>query len=97
MFHKVAREVEGKTVPDVIEFYYMWKKTHHYKQWKAMWRSEQSILQAQDDDTEDDEEDDAEENDSPSSGSSSASADRGERAESRGRKGGDQHGRGSSS
>lgn len=45
--------MEGKTTQDVIEFYYMWKKTNHYKQWKAMWRAEQAILQPPDDDSDD--------------------------------------------
>ncbi|CAM9110293.1 unnamed protein product, partial [Ectocarpus sp. 6 AP-2014] len=51
VFHKVAEEIEGKTVADVVEFYYMWKKTNHYKQWKSMFRAEQAILQAQEEDS----------------------------------------------
>lgn len=92
--------MEGKSVADVIEFYYMWKKTYHYKQWKSMWRSEQSILRSQEEDTESDE-DQEEEEDAEKSGRSSASSasgdyDRRDRAEPRGRKGGP-FGRGSSS
>lgn len=100
VFHHVAREVEGKSVADVIEFYYMWKKTYHYKQWKSMWRSEQSILRSQEDDTESDEEEEEEEEAEKSSRSSASSAsgdcDRRERVEARGKKGGS-FGRGSSS
>ncbi|CAM9717494.1 unnamed protein product, partial [Ascophyllum nodosum] len=51
VFHDVAREVEGKTVADVIEFYYIWKKTDHYKQWKSKWRAEQMILRAHEEDS----------------------------------------------
>ncbi|CAM9905755.1 unnamed protein product, partial [Scytosiphon promiscuus] len=58
VFHKVAEEVDGKSVPDVVEFYYMWKKTNHYKQWKAMFRAEQSILQVQEESEEEEEEED---------------------------------------
>lgn len=91
VFHKVAKEVDGKTVPDVIEFYYMWKKTGHYKQWKAMWRSEQAVLHAQDDDS-DEEEDMSESASGASSSYPSAEAERNERAQARGRKNGSSHG-----
>lgn len=93
--------MEGKSVADVVEFYYMWKKTYHYKQWKSMWRSEQSILRSQEEDTDSDEDEEAEEEEEAekSSRSSASSAggdyDRRERVE-RGRKGGS-FGRGSSS
>jgi hypothetical protein len=33
-FHIVHKHVPTKTVKEIIEFYYDWKKTHHYKQWK---------------------------------------------------------------
>lgn len=29
-----SKQIQTKTVQDVIEFYYDWKKTSHYKQWK---------------------------------------------------------------
>ena len=29
--HKIIRT---KSCKEIIEFYYEWKKTHHYKQWK---------------------------------------------------------------
>lgn len=31
-FHQVAKMVKTKTTKEVIEFYYFWKKTNHYKQ-----------------------------------------------------------------
>ena len=30
-------QIQTKTVQDVIEFYYDWKKTSHYKQWKKLY------------------------------------------------------------
>jgi len=33
-FHEVARTVGTKTCKEVVEFYYIWKKTDHYKVWK---------------------------------------------------------------
>ena len=34
-FAKIQQDIRtGKTVADVIEFYYIWKKTSHYAQWK---------------------------------------------------------------
>ena len=33
-FHEVARTVGTKTCKEVVEFYYIWKKTEHYKVWK---------------------------------------------------------------
>lgn len=73
VFHKVAAAVDGKTVPDVIEFYYMWKKTNHYKQWKATWRAEQAILQPSDSESEG-EDDDGDESYEQNTGGSSASS-----------------------
>ena len=33
-FHEVARTVGTKSCKEVVEFYYVWKKTEHYKVWK---------------------------------------------------------------
>mmetsp|Transcript_26638 Transcript_26638/g.57805 ORF Transcript_26638/g.57805 Transcript_26638/m.57805 type:complete len:302 (-) Transcript_26638:124-1029(-) len=33
-FHEVARCVGTKNCKEVVEFYYVWKKTEHYKVWK---------------------------------------------------------------
>ncbi|KAG5183769.1 hypothetical protein JKP88DRAFT_316246 [Tribonema minus] len=35
-FHKIAAEVGTKTCQQAIEFYYVWKLTGHYKQWKKV-------------------------------------------------------------
>ncbi len=34
-FHRIHQQLGSKTTKEVIEFYYCWKKTSHYKQWKA--------------------------------------------------------------
>lgn len=36
-FDKVQHEIESKTTKEVIEFYYMWKKTSHYDSWKKQY------------------------------------------------------------
>ena len=33
-FHTLQKFIKTKTTKEVIEFYYMWKKTSHYEQWK---------------------------------------------------------------
>jgi len=33
-FHKIQKQIKTKSCKEVIEFYYTWKKTNHYKQWK---------------------------------------------------------------
>jgi len=33
-FHLVSREIGTKSTKEVIDFYYTWKKTAHYKKWK---------------------------------------------------------------
>ncbi len=53
LFHKVAKAVETKTCSEVIEFYYVWKKTGHYKQWKTMYKSEMAILAGEESDSDD--------------------------------------------
>jgi hypothetical protein len=32
--HMILPQVKTKTTAEVIEFYYVWKKTSHYKIWK---------------------------------------------------------------
>ena len=34
-------QVNTKTANEVIEFYYMWKQTSHYKYWKKVYVPEQ--------------------------------------------------------
>jgi hypothetical protein len=33
-FHQVQKLVQTKSVKEIIEFYYEWKKSQHYKEWK---------------------------------------------------------------
>ncbi|OEU18768.1 hypothetical protein FRACYDRAFT_155634, partial [Fragilariopsis cylindrus CCMP1102] len=33
-FRVISRQIGTKTTRDVIDFYYIWKKTDHYKKWK---------------------------------------------------------------
>lgn len=42
-FHLVAKEVGSKTTKEVIEFYYMWKKTAHHKKWKETYISDEDL------------------------------------------------------
>lgn len=35
-FHTVQKYVKTKTTKEIIEFYYDWKKTSHYKEWKKV-------------------------------------------------------------
>ena len=40
-FHRIAREIgTHKTTKDVIDFYYIWKKTAHYQRWKEEYTPE---------------------------------------------------------
>jgi hypothetical protein len=34
VFDKVQKEIRSKTCQEVIDFYYVWKKTEHYARWK---------------------------------------------------------------
>jgi len=36
-FHKVQKIVKSKNTKEIIEFYYVWKKTAHYKAWKKQY------------------------------------------------------------
>lgn len=48
-FHQVQKFVKTKSTKEIIEFYYIWKKTAHYKVWKR-----QYILPEDDVDSDDD-------------------------------------------
>lgn len=36
-FHTIQKNVETKNCKEIIEFYYEWKKTNHYKEWKKLY------------------------------------------------------------
>jgi len=40
VFHLVQQVVKTKTTKEVIEFYYIWKKTSHYKRWKRQFEND---------------------------------------------------------
>lgn len=39
-FHKIQRLVKTKSTKDIVAFYYIWKKTSHYTQWKEQYTSD---------------------------------------------------------
>lgn len=50
-FHLVQKYVKTKNCKDIIEFYYIWKKTAHYKVWKSQFVDpEQEAAEAESDD-----------------------------------------------
>uniref|UniRef100_A0A7S1UJW4 SANT domain-containing protein n=1 Tax=Phaeomonas parva TaxID=124430 RepID=A0A7S1UJW4_9STRA len=42
-FHAVQKDVQTKSTKDIIEFYYLWKKTSHYKLWKRSYENEEAL------------------------------------------------------
>ena len=36
-FHTIQKSVKTKNTKEIIEFYYIWKKTRHYKIWKRQY------------------------------------------------------------
>ncbi|CAN0257073.1 unnamed protein product, partial [Phaeothamnion confervicola] len=54
LFHEIAKVVGTKSVQECIAFYYMWKKTSHYKQWKVCFRHEAAITMGSDGEEEED-------------------------------------------
>ena len=54
VFHTISKFVKTKNTKEVIEFYYVWKKTSHGKRWKNSYVPE--ILESEDDTSEEEEE-----------------------------------------
>jgi|EP00979_Chaetoceros_neogracilis_P001156 hypothetical protein len=48
-FHKVQKFVKTKNTKEVVEFYYVWKKTVHYKVWKKQYISPEDDVDSDDD------------------------------------------------
>lgn len=48
-FHAIKQYIPTKTVKEIIEFYYEWKTTSHYKQWKAAYKVDDRELPVFDD------------------------------------------------
>ena len=52
-FHQVQKWVKTKSTKDIIEFYYIWKKTSHYRRWKNSYCEEmESVCSSSEDDEE---------------------------------------------
>jgi hypothetical protein len=49
-FHRIQKYVRTKSVKEIIEFYYFWKKTSHYKQWKKTYRPDEREMPGFDED-----------------------------------------------
>ena len=43
-FRNISRQIGTKTTREVIDFYYIWKKTAHYKKWKDHFISDEDLL-----------------------------------------------------
>lgn len=39
-FHQIQKWVKTKNTKEIIEFYYIWKKTSHYQRWKNQYEEE---------------------------------------------------------
>lgn len=55
-FHQVQKWIKTKNTKEVIEFYYIWKKTSHYRRWKSSFceEMEESVCSSSDGEGEDD-------------------------------------------
>ncbi|KAL7534019.1 hypothetical protein ACHAXR_005585 [Thalassiosira sp. AJA248-18] len=56
VFHHVQKWVKTKNTKEIIEFYYIWKKTSHGRRWKGSFVEE--IMESDDDDDEDEDDHD---------------------------------------
>ena len=52
-FHHVQKWVKTKNTKEVIEFYYIWKKTSHYRRWKSTFCEEMESVCSSDGEDED--------------------------------------------
>jgi len=43
-FRRASQQIGTKTTREVIDFYYVWKKTAHYKKWKEQYVSDEDLL-----------------------------------------------------
>ena len=75
-FHIVQKIVGSKNTQEIVEFYYVWKKTKHYKVWKRQFE-EDGASSDDDDDDDDDAEDDEKDNTSTKGSSGGRGAGRG--------------------
>ena len=57
VFHTISKFVKTKNTKEVIEFYYVWKKTSHGKRWKNSYVPE--ILESEEDSSDEEEEEES--------------------------------------
>jgi hypothetical protein len=43
-FHQASRQIGTKSTKEVVDFYYIWKKTAHYKKWKEQYISDVDLF-----------------------------------------------------
>ena len=43
-FHLISKAIGTKATTEVIDFYYVWKKTAHYKKWKDQFISDEELI-----------------------------------------------------
>ncbi len=48
-FHTIAGVIKTKSTKEVVEFYYIWKESKNYAQWKASYRNTASDEGSDDD------------------------------------------------
>ncbi len=48
-FHEIQKIVKSKNTKEIIEFYYVWKKTAHYKVWKREYLPSNEDMDSDDD------------------------------------------------
>ena len=48
-FHLVSKAIGTKSTKEVVDFFYVWKKTAHYKKWKDEFISDEDLLDMQED------------------------------------------------
>lgn len=47
-FYQVHKLIQTKSTKEIIDFYYIWKKTSHYKGWKDLYASPAECLSEED-------------------------------------------------
>ena len=43
-FRQVSKQIGSKSTREVIDFYYIWKKTGHYQNWKARYVADHELV-----------------------------------------------------
>jgi hypothetical protein len=43
LFHQIQKFIPTKCTKEIIEFYYVWKKTRHYQVWKKQYISPEDM------------------------------------------------------